>query len=161
MKKFAFISLGLPPSQSGQSMAVYHLLKGFDPASYCLITLKNFYQYNHLGNCSDRLPAHYHFVNPDYQLVRAFVNAAAKLRIKFLLALLLRLRIHQYKRILRAEKLLLPLLVVPGIFWIPLQRFSQAGILISRLSFTHLIIIRVNGRIRSSALLQMCMKKLL
>ena len=103
MKKFAFISLGLPPSQSGQSMAVYHLLKGFDPASYCLITLKNFYQYNHLGNCSDRLPAHYHFVNPDYQLVRAFVNAAAKLRIKFLLALLLRLRIHQYKRILRAE----------------------------------------------------------
>ena len=103
MKKFAFISLGLPPSQSGQSVAVYHLLKGFDPAWYCLITLKNFYQYNHLGNCSDRLPAHYHFVNPDYQLVRAFVNTAAKLRIKFLLALLLRLRIHQYKRILRAE----------------------------------------------------------
>ena len=31
MKKFALISLGLPPSQSGQSMVLYHLLKQFDP----------------------------------------------------------------------------------------------------------------------------------
>ena len=127
MKKFAFISLGLPPSQSGQSVAVYHLLKGFDPASYCLITLKNFYQYNHLGNCSDRLPAHYHFVNPDYQLVRAFVNTAAKLRIKFLLALLLRLRIHQYKRILRAENWYRRCWLYRGYFGSPCSVFRKQG----------------------------------
>ncbi len=52
MKKFALISLGLPPSQSGQSMVLYHLLKQFDPQKYCLITLKNFHQYKNLGNCS-------------------------------------------------------------------------------------------------------------
>jgi glycosyltransferase involved in cell wall biosynthesis len=103
MKKFAFISLGLPPSQSGQSVVVYHLLKAFDPATYCLITLKNFHQYNRLGNCSDRLPASHHFVHPDYQFVRVFINTASKLRLKFLLTLLLRFRIFQYKRVIRKE----------------------------------------------------------
>ena len=127
MKKFAFISLGLPPSQSGQSVAVYHLLKGFDPASYCLITLKNFYQYNHLGNCSDRLPAHYHFVNPDYQLVRAFVNAAAKLRIKFLLALLLRFRIHQVQTNPACRKLYCRCWLYRGYSGSPCSVFRKQG----------------------------------
>jgi len=104
MKKFAFISLGLPPSQSGQSLAVYHLLREFDPAAYCLVTLKNFHLYNCLGNSSKKLKVPLHFVHPDYQVVRVLVAAAAKLRLRFVLSLLLKLRICQYKRIIRAER---------------------------------------------------------
>jgi len=104
MKKFAFISLGLPPSQSGQSLAVYHLLREFDPTNYCLITLKNFYLYRHLGNCSERLAASYHFVNPDYQIVRGLISIASKIRFRSLLDILLRIRIYQYRRILIKEK---------------------------------------------------------
>ncbi len=104
MKKFAFISLGLPPSQSGQSLAVYHLLREFDPEAYCLITLKNFHLYGCLGNCSEKLKAPLRFVYPEYQVVRGLVTVAAKLRLRFLLSILLRLRIYQYKRIIRANK---------------------------------------------------------
>lgn len=104
MKKFAFISLGLPPSQSGQSMVVYHLLKAFDPAHYCLITLKNFHLYKRLGNCSDRLLAHEYFIHPDYQIVRALVALAAKLRFTGLLTLLCKIRTCQYVRILKKER---------------------------------------------------------
>jgi len=103
MKKFAFISLGLPPSQSGQSVVIYHLLKEFDPAMYCLITLKNFHLYKNLGNCSARLLAHHHFVNPDYQIIRILITVASKLRLTCILKFLLLLRVYQYKRILRKE----------------------------------------------------------
>jgi len=103
MKKFAFISLGLPPSQSGQSMVLYHLLKESDPATFSLITQKNFYFYKNLGNCSEKLMASHHFVNPDYQIIRILLTIASKLRLKTLLDLLLRLRIYQYKKILRAD----------------------------------------------------------
>jgi glycosyltransferase involved in cell wall biosynthesis len=104
MKKFAIISLGLPPSQSGQSLVIFHLLREFDPATYCLISLKNFHQYRSLGNCSETLPAPGYFVSPDYQLIRVAIRIASKLHFKSLLNHLLRLRIRQYKEILVREK---------------------------------------------------------
>jgi glycosyltransferase involved in cell wall biosynthesis len=104
MKKFALISLGLPPSQSGQSMVLYHLLKQFDPQKYCLITLKNFHQYKCLGNCSTRLKAKYFFLHPDYQIVRLMTKTASLVRSALLLEILLKLRIYQVKKILQKEQ---------------------------------------------------------
>ena len=79
MKKFALISLGLPPSQSGQSMVLYHLLKKIPPENYCLITQRNFYLYHYLEQCSIRLAARHYFLPPDYQIVRQLVKAASRL----------------------------------------------------------------------------------
>jgi glycosyltransferase involved in cell wall biosynthesis len=104
MKKFALISLGLPPSQSGQSMVLYHLLKEFDPQKYCLITLKNFHQYKCLGNCSTQLKAKYFFLHPDYQIVRLMTKTASLVRSALLLEILLKLRIYQVKKILQKEQ---------------------------------------------------------
>jgi glycosyltransferase involved in cell wall biosynthesis len=104
MKKIAIISLGLPPSHSGQSMVLYHLFKESDPETFCLITQKNFYLYKNLGNCSEKLIAPHHFVNPDYQIIRILLTIASKLRLKTLLDLLLMFRIYQYKKILRSEQ---------------------------------------------------------
>jgi glycosyltransferase involved in cell wall biosynthesis len=104
MKKFALISLGLPPSHSGQSMVLYHLLKQFDPQKYCLITLKNFHQYKNLGNCSTQLKAKYFFLHPDYQMVRLMTKTASLVRSALLLEIILKLRIYQFKKILQKEQ---------------------------------------------------------
>ena len=104
MKKFALISLGLPPSQSGQSMVLYHLLKQFDPQNYCLITLKNFHQYKYLGNCSTQLKAKYFFLHPDYQIIRLMTKTASLVRSALLLEIILKLRIYQVKKILQKEQ---------------------------------------------------------
>ena len=104
MKKFALISLGLPPSQSGQSMVLYHLLKQFDPQNYCLITLKNFHQYKYLGNCSTQLMAKYFFLHPDYQIIRLITKTASLVRSALLLEIILKLRIYQIKKILQKEQ---------------------------------------------------------
>jgi len=104
MKKFALISLGLPPSQSGQSMVLYHLLKQFDPQKYCLISLKNFHQYKCLGNCSTQLKAKYFFLHPDYQIVRLMTKTASLVRTALLLEIILKLRIYQVKKILQKEQ---------------------------------------------------------
>jgi glycosyltransferase involved in cell wall biosynthesis len=104
MKKFALISLGLPPSQSGQSMVLYHLLKNTDPKGYCLITLKNIHLYGHLGNCSTALKAPTYFIQPEYQIVRGLVRCACVLHLSFIFNFLLSLRVYQFKKILKKEK---------------------------------------------------------
>jgi glycosyltransferase involved in cell wall biosynthesis len=104
MKKFALISLGLPPSQSGQSMVLYHLLKNTDPKGYCLITLKNIHLYGHLGNCSTALKAPTYFIQPEYQIVRGLVWCACVLHLSFIFNFLLSLRVYQFKKILKKEK---------------------------------------------------------
>jgi glycosyltransferase involved in cell wall biosynthesis len=103
MKKFAVFSLGLPPSQSGQSIALYHLLKQINSTDYNLITLKNFYLYKNQGNCSKRLMGHHHFVNPDYQIIRVLLKLISFLRLPVLLVILLKIRKSQYIRILTQE----------------------------------------------------------
>lgn len=103
MKKFGLISLGLPPSQSGQSVVLYHLLKEFDPCEYSLITLKNFYLYKNLGNCSERLLASHYFVHPDFQIIRGLIKTASTIHFKQMIDILLKIRVRQYKKILNDE----------------------------------------------------------
>ncbi|PKL70324.1 MAG: hypothetical protein CVV30_02905 [Methanomicrobiales archaeon HGW-Methanomicrobiales-1] len=104
MKKFALISLGLPPTQSGQSIVLYHLLKKFDPENYCLITLKNFHLYNYLGTSSLQLAAKHYFLHPDYQIIRLLIKTASLIHSTALLEILLKLRIYQFKKILQKEQ---------------------------------------------------------
>jgi len=104
MKKFALISLGLPPSQSGQSMVIYHLFKKFDPENYILITLKNFHLYNNQGNCSTKLSAKYYFLSPDFQVIRLLEHSACIFHSRFLLDIILNFRKNQIKKILIKER---------------------------------------------------------
>ena len=104
MKKFALVSLGLPPSQSGQSTVLYHLLRKIPAENYCLITLKNFHLYHYLEQCSARLPARHYFLHPEYQLVRLLANTASRMRCRALLMPALKLRVFQIKRILKKEQ---------------------------------------------------------
>jgi glycosyltransferase involved in cell wall biosynthesis len=103
MNKFALVSVALPPSQSGQSMVLYHLCKTIPAEDYCLITMKNFHLYRYLRSCSARLPARYHFLHPDYQIMRLMIKTASLLSARPLLSLLLKIRVHQIKIILKKE----------------------------------------------------------
>lgn len=103
MKRFALISTALPPAQSGQSTVIFHLLKGFDPRNYCLITQKNLHQYIIKPKCSARLPANYHFLGPDHQVTKILVEIAVKFRCKKILKQILEIRIRQIKKVLRKE----------------------------------------------------------
>lgn len=102
--KFALVSLGLPPSQSGQSLVLYHLLKDLEPDQYCLITQKNFHLYGSQGNGSSHLPGTYHYINPDYQVIRGMLRLASTARSTGILSALLKVRVHQLRRIIRQEQ---------------------------------------------------------
>jgi len=104
MRKFALVSLGLPPSHSGQSMVIYNLLKKTDPDRYVLISQKNFYQYRNLGNCSNWLSAKYYFLHPDYQIIRVLTKLASVLKSPGLLNIILKIRVVQMKNILKKER---------------------------------------------------------
>ena len=57
--KFALISPILPPSDSGQAMVLYQLLKSLDPSTYCLISQQN-YESNKSQGYTDKLPGKYY-----------------------------------------------------------------------------------------------------
>ena len=101
--KFALVSVGLPPSQSGQSMVLYHLLKDVRPDQYCLITQKNFYLYGVQGNSSSTLPGRYYYIKPDHQVLRAMLGFASSTHSTGILDALLRLRVRQLERIIHRE----------------------------------------------------------
>ncbi len=102
--KFALVSLGLPPSQSGQSLVLYHLLKDLKPDQYTLITQNNFHLYGSQGNGSSRLSGTYHYIYPDYQVIRGLLRFASMLGSMSILNALLRMRVHQLRRIVRQEQ---------------------------------------------------------
>lgn len=102
--RFALVSLGLPPSQSGQSLVLYHLLKDIEPDQYSLITQKNFHLYGSQGNGSSHLPGTYHYINPDYQVIRGILRFASTARSTGILNSLLKVRIHQLRRIICQER---------------------------------------------------------
>jgi len=104
MKKFALISTALPPSQSGQSTVLFHLLRNIDPSKYCLITQKNFHLYSIKPRCSSQLPANYHYLQPDYQIIRMFTRVASLVKSIALLNLAFKIRTHQIKKIVRKEQ---------------------------------------------------------
>jgi len=101
--KFALVSLGLPPSQSGQSLVLYHLLRDIEPDQYCLVTQKNFHLYGSQGNGSSSLPGKYYHINPDYQIVRGMLGFASRARSMSILNTLLKIRVHQLQKIIRQE----------------------------------------------------------
>jgi len=103
MKKFALVSHGLPPSQSGQSTVLFHILKDLDPGKYCLITQKNVHLYSIKPRCSSQLPAKYFFLQPDYQFIRMITHAASRLQSTILLNFILKLRTTQIQKIIRNE----------------------------------------------------------
>lgn len=102
--KFALVSLGLPPSQSGQSLVLYHLLKDIRPDQYALITQKNFHLYGSQGNGSSHLSGTYHYINPDYQVIRGLLRLASTAGSMGILDALLKMRVRQLSRIIRREQ---------------------------------------------------------
>lgn len=101
--KLGIISIALPPSQSGQSVALFQLLKNFNADSYCLITQKNINLYYLQGNCIEKLPAKYYFIQPDNQITQRIIQGLLFLRFERFLNVLLNIRKWQIKRILKKE----------------------------------------------------------
>jgi len=60
--KFALVSHVLPPSESGQAMVLYRLLKDFDPATYCLISHDQYDGSAPYASYSSKLAGKYHRV---------------------------------------------------------------------------------------------------
>jgi glycosyltransferase involved in cell wall biosynthesis len=63
--RFAVLSLLLPPSASGMTMALYHLLRGFRAEDYCLISQQDYGETQTVGDYTERLPAAYHTLLPE------------------------------------------------------------------------------------------------
>jgi glycosyltransferase involved in cell wall biosynthesis len=103
--KLAIISIALPPSQSGQSLVLFQLLKNFPSDTYCLITQKNKNLYRLQGNCIKTLPAPYHYMVPDNRVTQRVVQVFLYLRIRRLLDIVLAVRTYQIKKILEKERI--------------------------------------------------------
>jgi glycosyltransferase involved in cell wall biosynthesis len=102
--KLAIISVALPPSESGQSMVLFHLLKNIKSDLYCLITQKYKNSRRFQGNFSGKLPAKYYYLSPDLQTVQRIVKVLLVFRLHRLFDIILALRTYQIKRILLREK---------------------------------------------------------
>jgi len=103
MTRLALVSAALPPSQSGQSMVLLHLLKDRDPSTYCLITQKNFQLYHLQGNFSSSLESTYHQISPECQITQFLVERKNSLNSKTVLEFLLAWRERQFSRVIRKE----------------------------------------------------------
>jgi glycosyltransferase involved in cell wall biosynthesis len=103
MTRLALVSAALPPSQSGQSMVLQHLLEERDPSSYCLLTQKNFNLYHIQGNFSSPLKANYHFLSPEYQVSRFLLDKENLMNSRAVLKYILGWRERQIARIVRTE----------------------------------------------------------
>lgn len=101
--KLGIISIALPPSQSGQSVVLFQLLKNVKADSYFLITQKNINMYHLQGNCNEKLPAKYYFLQPDNQITQRIIQGLLFLRIERFLDGFLNIRKHQIKKILTKE----------------------------------------------------------
>jgi len=64
--KFALISHVLPPSESGQAVALYRLLRGLDPHCYCLMSRENYTPKIGKEDASPRLNASYYHFAPTF-----------------------------------------------------------------------------------------------
>jgi glycosyltransferase involved in cell wall biosynthesis len=95
--KFALVSHVLPPSPSGQAMALYRLLRGLDPDDYCLISRQSYDAGSQQNNYSDRLPGRYYYL-PDLQITPSSSSGFIK-RLKIITRIILRI------------------LLIPGVVW--------------------------------------------
>ena len=85
--KFALVSHVLPPSWSGQAVALYRLLKEIDPNEYCLISQERSAALDSNDECSERLDARHYNVRSVADgklggaiiLRRGFINIPARI----------------------------------------------------------------------------------
>jgi glycosyltransferase involved in cell wall biosynthesis len=101
--KLGIISIALPPSQSGQSVVLFHLLKNVNADSYVLITQKNINMYHLQGNCNRKLSAKYYFLQPDNQITQRIIRGMVFLGLERFLDGFLTIRKNQIKKILTKE----------------------------------------------------------
>lgn len=87
----------MPPVWSGQSIVIYRLLDGLDPADYCLIAQDYGKKSPQKNTSSERLPGKYYFLPAGLQLKRGWRFSPVKW-------LNIILRTLQIARILRREK---------------------------------------------------------
>lgn len=94
--RFAFVSEGLPPSWSGQSILIYRLLKDLNPDDYCLITQDYGQAGKHREQESGRLPGKYFYIPRRYVIPRGW-------RFRFIRWINIRMRARQIARIVKRE----------------------------------------------------------
>jgi glycosyltransferase involved in cell wall biosynthesis len=94
--KFAFVSEGLPPSWSGQSVVIYRLLKDLDPEEYCLITQDYGQGREHREKKEGRLRAKYYYIPRRYAIPKGW-------RFSFVRWINIKLRAWQIAQIVRRE----------------------------------------------------------
>ncbi|MFN2499491.1 MAG: glycosyltransferase [Pyrinomonadaceae bacterium] len=95
--KFAFVSQVLPPSWSGQSTAIYRVLRDLDPSCYCLISQDYGEARAHRRKKEGRLRGKYFYIPRRHTLTRAW-------RFAFVRRLIIRMRARQIEKIIRREK---------------------------------------------------------
>jgi glycosyltransferase involved in cell wall biosynthesis len=101
--KFALISNVLPPSESSHATLIHRLLRDFDPASYCLLSSRN-YLAGDQPNYSGWLAGKYFYLPPTFQLTRGYRFGLRALRERFNLVVGVLSRSRAIARILRREK---------------------------------------------------------
>jgi glycosyltransferase involved in cell wall biosynthesis len=101
--KFALISNVLPPSESAHAMIIHRLLKDLDPASYCLLSSRD-YVTGEQPNYSGRLAGKHYYLPPTFSFTRGYRFGLKFLREQANLGLGVVLRARAIARILRREK---------------------------------------------------------
>jgi glycosyltransferase involved in cell wall biosynthesis len=101
--KIGIISVALPPSQSGQSIVLFNLLKRWIPDTYFLITQKNFHVNYFQGNCSEKLQGKYFFLHPDFMILQRILKGLISLHQERFFEVILKFRIWQIKKVLIHE----------------------------------------------------------
>jgi glycosyltransferase involved in cell wall biosynthesis len=101
--KFAVLSSILPPSPSGQTMALYNLLKDFNAEDYCLISQVKYDQPPPDHDYTELLPGNYHVLP-----VEKFLQSGARLSLpqrfgQVYIPLMIRSRARHIADILRKE----------------------------------------------------------
>ena len=101
--KLVVISHGVPPVPSGQSTVLYHLLRHFEPGSYCLVTG---FSYEQFGLPIDRtriLPANYYICREKFLIGPG--NRWGLVRLPIIMSIVGIPRLaYQYYRIIRREQ---------------------------------------------------------
>jgi glycosyltransferase involved in cell wall biosynthesis len=101
--KFALLSNVLPPSESAHAAIIHRLLRDLDPGCYCLLSSRNYDQWDQ-PNYSGRLAGKYYYLPPPPQLTRGYHFGARAVRERLNLVIGVVARARAIVRILKREK---------------------------------------------------------